>query len=113
MILASRGLLDNHIPKEYTNLLTHLKIAGIDLEIEDKFYRMYIEIYSSIKNDKELDKIRKELFKLYYPDSKDSSETLAEELKRRIIEDPNKIMKMGVKGEKLDPSTVNALLNKS
>jgi hypothetical protein len=113
MILASRGLLDNHIPKEYTNLLTHLKIAGIDLEIEDKFYRMYIEIYSSMKNDKELDKTRKELFKLYYPDSKDSSETLAEELKRRIIEDPNKVVKMGIKGEKLDPLTVNALLNKS
>lgn len=113
MILASRGLLDNHIPKEYTNLLTHLKIAGIDLEIEEKFCQMQLNLSVATKNDKALDEARKSLFKLYYPDIKDSSETLAEELKRRVIEDPNKIMKMGLKGEKLDPSTVNALLNKS
>ena len=74
---------------------------------------MFLDLHIATKNDKGTDETRKALFKLYYPDMKDAAETLQEELKRRVIEDPNKIMKMGVKGDRLDPSTASALLNKS
>ncbi len=114
MILASRGLLDKHIPKEFTGLLTHLKIIGVDLEIEADFYKIFINLHTTQKNDKGLDETRKALFKLYYPDMKDDSESLMEEMQKRIINDPNKTMRIGAKTDKkLDPAAANRLLNKS
>lgn len=101
------------MPKEYANLLTYLKIAGIDLEIESDFYKLFINLHLKNDNTKALNETRKALFSLYYPDSKDASETLMEEMQRRIVDDPKKTIKMGIKSDKkLDPVLANRLLNK-
>lgn len=89
-------------------------MLGIDLEIESDLYKVFIQVHLNKKNDKALDETKKALFKLYYPDIKDASESLAEELQRRVVEDPNKVMKIGADtSKKIDPLTANHLLNKS
>ena len=113
MILAARGLLDNHIPKEFTPLLTSLKIAGVDLEIESDFYHTMLDIHLTTKSEKGIEENRKHLFKLYFPDVKDSSETLMEE-GIKLFKDPNTTMRMGAtdKKKKINPLVANSLLNK-
>lgn len=75
---------------------------------------MFINLHTAQKNDKGLDETRKALFKLYYPDMKDNSETLMEEMQKRIVNDPNKTMRIGANtDQKLDPVAANRLLNKS
>lgn len=70
-------------------------------------------MYTTNKNDKAQEEMKKKLFKLYYPDAKDTSEDLNEELMRRVVNDDQKVMKMTVDSKKkIDPLQANALLKK-
>ena len=73
---------------------------------------MFINLHAITKNDKALDENRDKLFKLYYPDIKDSRTTLMEETAKMVKSD--EVIKMGVMGNKqIAASAASLLLNKA
>jgi hypothetical protein len=73
---------------------------------------MFVSLHAVTKNDKALDENRDKLFKLYYPDIKDSRTSLMEETAKMIKTDET--IKMGVMGNKeIAASAASLLLNKA
>lgn len=73
---------------------------------------MFVSLHAVTKNDKALDENRDKLFKLYYPDIKDSRISLMEETAKMIKTDET--IKMGVMGNKeIAASAASLLLNKA
>jgi hypothetical protein len=73
---------------------------------------MFVSLHAVTKNDKALDENRDKLFKLYYPDIKDSRSSLMEETAKMIKTDET--IKMGVMGNKeIAASAASLLLNKA
>lgn len=90
-----------------------LKTTGIDIEIQFNLYKMYFDLYLATKNDKSLEEIRTSIFKLYYPEIKNESETLMNEMEKRLLNDDNPVMRIKTDvTEKINPSLVNTYLNK-
>ena len=85
-LLASRGLLDNHIPPELTSFLTMIKSIGLDIEISADLYKTMINISLAQGNEKKLIDLEKEYVRLYYPAMKDEFDTLKEKVTQQIVQ---------------------------
>ena len=83
-MLASRGLLDKHIPEELTSMLTYIKFIGIDIELEKEALQIGYSAAVASGDGKMLNEIHAGLNKLLYPEEKSEFQTLSKKVEDMV-----------------------------
>jgi thiaminase len=104
--LASKGLLDKHIPEDYNFLLTIMKLVGLDTEISADICKTTLSIHIAQNNEKGMLETRKSYLRLYFPDLKDEFERLSEGVAKQVIKDGDSMTIHTNPGKSINPGLI-------
>jgi hypothetical protein len=107
-LLASRGLLDKHVPEEHRNLLMLMKMAGIDTEISVDVYRSIMLAAAMKGNHEAAVESRMDFLQAYCPEMKDERTSFMEMAQNALTEiAKNPISRVSIsQDQKVDPRLV-------